>query len=174
MDKCVLALATANLLALSGGCDRKDEHTAAHDGDSGPPPTVVESTTLTVLGEVLEDGGADGGEAGVSVVGFSVTTVATRGNPGVVEGIAMARCRREHRCGKVGAGKEHASMDDCRRKIALDWRDDLNRYECPGGIDAVELNECVHEIENEDCKNPFDTLERVLACRSSSICLTRR
>jgi hypothetical protein len=175
MNKHIFALVPTALVALSAGCDRKQEPNAADGSDSGASSNLVESTTtVAMVREVPVDGGPDSDEASVSAVAFSVTTVATRGNPGVVEGIAMARCRREHRCGNVGSGKEHASMDDCRRRVALDWRDDLNRYECPGGIDARELNECMDEIENEDCRNPFDTLERIVACRSSDICLKAR
>jgi hypothetical protein len=33
-----------------------------------------------------------------------------------------------------------------------------------------ELDECLEEIRNEDCGNPFDTLGRLAACRENDIC----
>jgi hypothetical protein len=117
--------------------------------------------------EVL-DAGAD---AAPALVGASITAVTVHGHPTVVEGIATARCQREKRCKNIGKNKEYASLDACKSKIQDDWRGELNAYECPGGVDAKELAECVREIENENCKNPFDTLERVIACRSSDICI---
>jgi hypothetical protein len=155
----------------TAACDRKNETAPAVEPADEP---AVTSTTLGVVGTIPAEAGADGGEAGVTVVGVSVTTIAVRGNPGVVEGIANARCEREQRCGNIGADKGHLSLDACRNKIAMDWKDDLNRYECPGGIVQRELDECLQEIRNEDCNNPFDKLERVIACRVSDICISSR
>lgn len=86
------------------------------------------------------------------------------------EQIAEARCAREARCGNVGAGKEFASEDVCVAKIKVDWREDLTARECPGGVVQKELTECLEEIRNDDCNNPFDSLGRVLACRESDLC----
>jgi hypothetical protein len=87
-----------------------------------------------------------------------------------IDAIAKAKCSREQRCGNVGAGKRYTSNTDCVADVREDWREDLNAYECRGGIVQKELSECVSEIENEDCANPFDTLGRVVACRASDIC----
>lgn len=86
------------------------------------------------------------------------------------EQIAQARCAREVRCGKVGAGKDYASQEACVTKIRADWRDDLNARECPGGVVQKELAECLEEIRNDDCGNPFDSLSRIAACRESDLC----
>ncbi|WP_437300276.1 DUF6184 family natural product biosynthesis lipoprotein [Sorangium sp. So ce327] len=81
-----------------------------------------------------------------------------------------ARCEREARCNNIGQDREYSSKDACSNEIRSEWRDDLNFTECPGGIDAEELNECLEGIRNEECGNPFDTLGRVVACRSSDLC----
>jgi hypothetical protein len=93
---------------------------------------------------------------------------------GAVEIITSARCAREARCENVGAGKDYESADVCKASIRDDWSDELNAFECPGGIVEKELDECVEEITNEDCNSPFDTLGRITACRSSDICLATR
>jgi hypothetical protein len=90
---------------------------------------------------------------------------------GAVEIITNARCAREARCENVGAGRDYASAEACEADIREDWADELNAFECPGGVVEKELDECVEEITNEDCNSPFDTLGRIAACRSSDICL---
>ena len=87
-----------------------------------------------------------------------------------VSQITKARCAREARCGNFGPDKTYASDQDCSAKISEEWRDDLNAYECPGGVVMKELSECLEEIKNEDCAQPFDTLGRIVACRSTDIC----
>jgi len=87
-----------------------------------------------------------------------------------VKSITEARCMREQKCGNIGADEDYASMSACQAKISADWRDELNAYDCPGGVVAKEFSECLEEIKNEDCKSPFDTLGRVVACRSSDLC----
>lgn len=98
--------------------------------------------------------------------------VMTAGHPGVVDGIAHARCARELACGNIGQDEKWLTLESCTRQIKADWRDELNAFECPGGIDERELDECMEEIRNEDCASPFDTLGRIAACRSGDICRT--
>jgi hypothetical protein len=87
-----------------------------------------------------------------------------------VESITKARCAREEKCGNIGTDEDFATLEVCRQKIAADWEDEINAYDCPGGIVEKELDECLSRIESEDCSSPFDTLGRVVACRSSDIC----
>ncbi|XYI02129.1 DUF6184 family natural product biosynthesis lipoprotein [Sorangium sp. So ce1128] len=87
-----------------------------------------------------------------------------------VDSIVGARCDHEARCNNIGADREYSSTEACSSRIQTEWRDELNLAECPGGIDAKELNECLQEIRNNDCNNPLDTLGRIVACRSSDLC----
>nr|ADB12497.1 hypothetical protein [Sorangium cellulosum] len=91
-----------------------------------------------------------------------------------VDSIVAARCDREARCNNIGQDREYSSKDACSNKIRSEWRDELTFGECPGGIDAKQLNECLEGIRNEGCGNPFDTLGRVVACRSSDLCRDAR
>jgi len=84
--------------------------------------------------------------------------------------ITEARCHREEKCGNIGPGEKYASDSICQQKIGADWQQELNSYDCPGGVVVKELNECLEEIKNENCSSPFDTLGRIVACRSSDIC----
>jgi hypothetical protein len=86
------------------------------------------------------------------------------------ESIVAARCDLEARCDNIGKGRQFVSRDVCTSELRTQWSDELNLAECPGGVDTEELNECLQEIRNEDCNDPFDTLGRVAACRSSDLC----
>ncbi len=84
--------------------------------------------------------------------------------------IAQARCAREMKCGNIAADKKFTTNEACLSETKRDFADDLNAEECPAGIDQKELDECLQEIKNEDCGNPFDTLGRLAACRTSDLC----
>jgi hypothetical protein len=87
-----------------------------------------------------------------------------------VSTIAKARCERENRCHNIGADKKYKTEDACRTSILDSVRDDLDKYDCRRGVDSKELQECLAEVRNEDCNNPFDTLGRLMACRSGELC----
>lgn len=87
------------------------------------------------------------------------------------EQIAQARCQRERQCGNIGADKTFSSSQDCLARIQNDWKDDLNARQCPGGINQHELDECLQQVRDESCANPFDTLARITECTSGQICI---
>lgn len=84
--------------------------------------------------------------------------------------IVSARCEREQRCDHIGRGKRYESEQACRTALRSDLADDLNPAECSHGIDRRELSECMQQVREEDCGNPIETLERVVACRTSDLC----
>jgi hypothetical protein len=96
---------------------------------------------------------------------------AASGTHSATEQIAAARCQREQACGNIGNDKSYASSAACLSKVREDWRDELNARECPGGVNAHELDECLTEIKGEACANPFDTLARMTECTQGQICL---
>lgn len=87
------------------------------------------------------------------------------------EQIASARCEREQQCGNVGNDKTFSSGRDCLARIQNDWKDDLNARACPGGINQHELDECLTQVRQEACENPFDTLARITECTQGQICI---
>lgn len=84
--------------------------------------------------------------------------------------IVDARCDREMRCGNVGDGKKFTDRPACQSQVKKDFADGINAEDCPAGVDAKELDECLTDARKEDCNNPFDTIGRVAACRTSDIC----
>ncbi len=87
------------------------------------------------------------------------------------EQIAQSRCERESQCGNIGPDKTFSSSQDCLARIQNDWKEDLNKRQCPGGINQHELNECLAQVRAEACANPFDTLARITECTSGQICI---
>lgn len=89
-----------------------------------------------------------------------------------VERIVAARCQRETACNNIGSDKHFTNHDTCARELRSKTGSDLRASECPRGIDAKELDECMEAIRTESCNNPVDTISRLAACRTSDMCLT--
>lgn len=99
-----------------------------------------------------------------------VEEVGTRATRSAVNAIAEARCDREERCRNIGADAKFASKSGCLERVHAEWADELNARDCPGGVREIELDECLEDIRDEDCNNPFDSLERMLSCGTAEIC----
>lgn len=92
-------------------------------------------------------------------------------NESAIERIVAARCARETACNNVGSDKHFTNHDVCARELRSKIGDDLKGSECPKGIDAKELDECMEAIRTESCNNPIDTISRLAACRTGDMCL---
>ncbi len=102
-----------------------------------------------------------------TVTGANITA-----NEAAVTRIVNARCAREASCNNVGADKRFTSQDVCTTKVKADMKNDLNASDCPYGVDAKELDECLEAIRTESCNNPIETISRLAACRTSDMCLS--
>jgi len=127
------------------GCERKSSRT---DESMAPPP---ESRELTPKTEEAVGGGP-----------LAIDQA--------LDKIVDARCDREMRCGNVGADKKFSDRASCNSQVKKDFASGINAEDCPAGVDAKELDECLSDARKEDCNNPFDTIGRVAACRTSDIC----
>lgn len=58
-------------------------------------------------------------------------------------------------------------MDQMRGTIA----NDLNTYNCPGGLDRAEVEHCLSAIKTEECSHPFETIGRMQRCRTGALCV---
>ena len=111
--------------------------------------------------------------AGDRVGTTTVTGADVRGlsNELAVNRIVAARCQREAACNNIGSDKHFTNHDTCARELRSKVGDDLKASECPLGVDAKELDECMDSIRTESCNNPIDTISRLAACRTSDMCL---
>jgi hypothetical protein len=85
--------------------------------------------------------------------------------------IVAARCDREVACNNIGPKKRFADRTVCTHELSVKLKDDLKPSECPSGVDAKNLDDCLNAIQKESCGNIIDTIARVGACNSSSLCL---
>ena len=67
--------------------------------------------------------------------------------------------------------QKYPTRAECVMLMQDDKRDEINEKDCPGGLDKKQLNACLVAIRDESCGNPLDAINRLVACRASSICL---
>jgi hypothetical protein len=90
----------------------------------------------------------------------------------VVDRLSNARCDREEACKNVGDGKEYASRRVCMDQIHGGIANDLNSFQCPGGLDAAAVQQCLIAIGNEECgAHPIEAITRMDKCRSGAMCV---
>jgi hypothetical protein len=133
----------------------------------------VYGVSLTTTGLLLACGGANQGPAvaGTPESQTSVTSSQKRSDAVVVERLTGARCDQEQGCKNVGSGAKYASRDVCMDQIRGRIGNDLNVYNCPGGLDSDGVDRCIAAITSEECSHPFDTLTRYDKCRTGALCM---
>lgn len=129
-------------------------------------PLALSFAGLTLAMGCTREKRNDTGET-TTTTGASMTSVS---NDIAVSRIVASRCAREAACNNVGASKHFQNAEGCTSQIRSDMKDDLNAKDCPHGVDAKELDECLSAIRAEDCKNPIDTITRLTACRTGDLC----
>ncbi|MBX3186382.1 MAG: hypothetical protein KF819_05170 [Labilithrix sp.] len=92
-------------------------------------------------------------------------------NDAAIGRLVAARCAREVACKNVGADKHFTTHEVCAKEVRATTASDLEASECPRGVDAKELDECLEAIQKESCTNPIDTISRLAACRTGELCL---
>lgn len=96
---------------------------------------------------------------------------ATYADASVVERLSRARCEREEFCDNVGGGKKYTSRQICMDSFRSTIGNDLNSYQCPGGLDDVAIRDCLSAISSEECgAHPLEAITRVDKCRSGAMC----
>jgi hypothetical protein len=88
-----------------------------------------------------------------------------------VDRIVAARCAREVTCMNLGPDKHFATSDKCVGEVKQRMNAELSDDQCPDGIDAKAVDECLDAIRNESCSNPLATVERLSTCRVGNLCL---
>ncbi len=101
----------------------------------------------------------------------STTSARIIGNDAAVERITAARCEREKMCNDIGPDKSYATLQACMNELGHDKAVDLRKEECPSGVAEADLSDCLTDIRNEKCGNPFDSVSRSAACRRGKLCV---
>ena len=88
-----------------------------------------------------------------------------------VDRITAARCAREVTCSNIGPDRHFTTGDKCVSEVKARLDSDLGPNDCPDGIDAKQVDECLDAIRKESCTNPMSTVARLAECRTSSLCV---
>ena len=160
--------------ALEAPALEAPEH-ASSSAKSAPPPQATprpEQTSQPL--PAASPLGSDPSSARLTlapafVSGIDVETLTVDGG---VATITSARCQREARCGKVGAGRAHANAKACQRELAGDTLEVLDP-ECRAGVDPLAVALCANKLRTLECSVTVDTLGRINQCRASSLRLKR-
>jgi Family of unknown function (DUF6184) len=71
----------------------------------------------------------------------------------------------------IGDGKKYASRSVCMEQLRGGIANDLNPYQCPGGIDGAAVEECLSAVVAEECgAHPVEAITRVEKCRNGAMC----
>jgi len=100
-----------------------------------------------------------------------VTSASFTTKESAVDRITAARCAREVTCSNLGPDKHFTTNDNCVLEVREHMNKELNSNECPDGIDAKQVDECLDKIRDESCTNPLSTVQRLAECRTSAMCL---
>ncbi len=144
-------------------CNRREDRTSETN-------TTSETTTTSDKGErPAREHVSDRDRSGTTTTtgapygSISYETAANR--------IVASRCDREVACDNIGAKKRFADRTVCTHELGVKLRDDLKPSECPNGVDAKHLDDCLSAIQKESCGNIIDTISRVGACNNAGLCL---
>jgi hypothetical protein len=103
--------------------------------------------------------------------GVTTTGAGIVGNEDAVRRLTEARCERAKACNQLGDKQKYKDEAACVREERHDLEADLRPGECPRGIKEEKLSNCVQEIKNEKCGNPFDKISRLATCRTGTMCV---
>ncbi len=94
-------------------------------------------------------------------------------NETAIDRIVAARCEREAACKNIGTDKHYSSRETCTRDVKGKLQGDLKASDCPNGIDAKHLDDCLKSIRDESCGNAIESLSRMSACNTAGLCLDK-
>jgi hypothetical protein len=169
-----ILVASALALFACNKTEKTETTTTTSDDRTGEKVTTTTSTTREHTGQPADhttdrkDDGVRVGETTTTGVNLGAVNFDTASNK-----IVAARCDREMACKNVGDGKHFTTPAACTRELGTKLKDDLRPAECPNGVDAKHLDDCLTAIRKEACGNPIDTIGRISACNESGLCLSK-
>jgi hypothetical protein len=87
----------------------------------------------------------------------------------VAHSLATEHCKRARDCNKIGPRAEFQNWQHCMNSSLADARDKLS--DCRYGIKSKDLQECLSDIQDQDCGAGFGGVTTAIACRAAELCL---
>jgi hypothetical protein len=104
-----------------------------------------------------------GATSGVKVTGASSTNQAAMR-------LADEICARETACGAIGDGARYRTEEACMADQGASAPVQLSRWTCTPTQTQAGFEECLAAIRSERCETPLPRVDRLVACRSASVC----
>jgi hypothetical protein len=104
-----------------------------------------------------------GATSGVKVSGGSSTDQAAMR-------LADEICARETACGAIGDGARYRTEEACMADQGASAPVQLSRWSCTPTQTQAGFEECLAAIRSERCETPLPRVDRLVACRSGSVC----
>lgn len=100
--------------------------------------------------------------------GVKVTGVSTRDEAAMR--LADEICAREAACGAIGDGAKYRTEEACMADQGATAPVQLSRWSCTPTQTQAGFEECLAAIRSEHCDTPLPRVDRLVACRSASVC----
>jgi hypothetical protein len=84
--------------------------------------------------------------------------------------LATARCKHAVACNEIGGNRDYASNEVCMTANRGKAENDLRSADCPNGVNSQRLQACLSEIASESCSGVGSGFERMMSCRTGSLC----
>ena len=79
-------------------------------------------------------------------------------------------CGREAACGAIGDGAKYRTEEACMADQGARAPVQLSRWSCTPTQTQAGFEECLAAIRSERCETPLPRVDRLVACRSASVC----
>lgn len=79
-------------------------------------------------------------------------------------------CARETACGAIGDGARYRTEEACMADQGSSAPVQLSRWSCTPTPTKAGFEECLAAIRGERCETPLPRVDRLVACRSASVC----
>lgn len=84
--------------------------------------------------------------------------------------IALARCQQQQRCGFLGLGGAHPSLEACVAAVMERERARLAAFACDTDAREQQLGLCLTQVRTLDCALPFEAIDDLGHCDPRAVC----
>jgi len=79
-------------------------------------------------------------------------------------------CAREAACGAIGDGAKYRTEEACMADQGATAPIQVSRWSCTPTQTQAGFEQCLAAIRSERCETPLPRVDRLVACRSGSVC----
>lgn len=110
--------------------------------------------------------------AALSLLGFAAcATVQVQRHAEISRSAGSHTCDAMARCGKVGPGKQFATLEACRLDYDAVWSKKWDAKACNARVNQPGLDRCLASIDATDCDSVLDFLNTALnKCAERRVC----